>query len=93
MSPPRKPFANDSASKRNGLRTMSSRQRRKLRLRIWEEQRGVCNLCAEYVEFAECEIDHCIAVAHWPPDARKLCNHRSNLQMLCHPCNKKKGAR
>ena len=52
---------------------------------LYGKQRGYCNGCREHKNPDICDVDHIIAKSKGGTD------HVDNLQMLCHPCNMKKG--
>lgn len=63
-------------------------KRSKARRRAWlmEQQRGRCAYCRVQLVLTACHLDHIVPL--------KLggSNRRSNLQLLCAPCNLSKGA-
>lgn len=75
----------------SGLRHINSKQRRKLRQRIWQEQHGLCAMCSKPVEYEKCTIDHITPVALYDRSEHYLFNKRYNLRMTCARCNYKKG--
>jgi hypothetical protein len=52
---------------------------------LYKYQNGRCNYCGVKLEMAYLEIDH------KTPVARYGSNRFSNFQLLCGPCNKRKG--
>ena len=54
---------------------------------LFGKQDGKCNGCGLRMEFKLFEVDHII------PQDQNGSNHISNLQLLCGPCNRSKGAR
>ena len=54
---------------------------------LYGNQGGYCNGCKEHYEPNICEVDHIIAKSKGGTD------HIDNLQILCRPCNMKKGNR
>ena len=52
---------------------------------LYGRQGGYCNGCKEHYEPNICEVDHIIAKSKGGTD------HVDNLQILCRPCNMKKG--
>ena len=52
---------------------------------LYGNQEGYCNGCEKHYEPNICEVDHIIAKSKGGTD------HVDNLQMLCRPCNMKKG--
>ena len=52
---------------------------------LYGKQRGYCNGCKEHRNPNICEVDHIIAKSKGGTD------HVDNLQILCRPCNIKKG--
>ena len=54
---------------------------------LYGKQRGYCNGCKEHKNPDICEVDHIIAKSKGGTD------HVDNLQILCRPCNMKKGNR
>ena len=53
---------------------------------LYQEQNGACVYCRVSLEFGY-EVDHIVAVS------KGGANDRSNLQLLCGPCNRKKSNR
>ncbi len=62
-------------------------QRTAIKDRLYAEQRGKCVLCSRRFPKDIFEIDHIM------PVARGGGNDIRNLQILCPPCNRRKGAR
>ena len=52
---------------------------------LYGKQRGYCNGCGKHYEPNICEVDHIIA------NSKGGTGHVDNLQILCRPCNMKKG--
>ena len=57
------------------------------KIKQYEKQRGTCNKCNKKFEFSEMEADHIIP---WSKGGKTELN---NLQILCMPCNRKKGGK
>lgn len=51
---------------------------------LYKAQGGRCNYCGKKLELAYMDVDHKTPVGRGS-------NRNSNLQMLCAPCNKRKG--
>jgi len=65
-----------------GLRAFSDAQKEA----AYERQKGLCALCGKHFELCEMEGDH---VVPWSRGGKTV---PENLQMLCLPCNRRKGA-
>lgn len=68
--------------KRKGKRKKFSRTEEKV---IWDRYHHKCAICGRYTKFDDGEIDH------KKPLAKGGTNRPSNLQWLCHRCNRLKG--
>ena len=65
------------------IRAFSKRQKQ----RAYERQRGLCNRCGEQFGIEEMHGDH---IDPWADGGR---TDDENCQMLCAPCNRRKGAK
>ena len=55
--------------------------------KLYGQQGGICNGCAQKFDFKIFEVDHI------NPRSNNGTDHISNLQLLCPPCNRSKGGR
>lgn len=62
------------------IRAFSESQKR----RIYEYQKGICNMCHKHFEYEQMQGDHIIP---WSKGGKTI---DDNLQMLCEDCNRKK---
>ena len=58
----------------------------KLKEGLYRNQRGKCMYCGRNLDLADMHADHKIPIDHGGSNSEK------NLQMLCGPCNTRKGA-
>ena len=65
------------------LRTFSD----KVKLAVWQRQKGICSLCGKHFELEEMEGDH---ITPWREGGRTTID---NCQMLCRECNRRKGGK
>ena len=68
-------------------RTKRKRMARAVERAIYEKHKGKCAICGRKIEFSDGDIDH------KKPLAKGGSDRPSNLQWLCHRCNKLKGSR
>ncbi len=62
------------------IRTFTESQKR----RMYEYQKGICNMCHQHFEYEEMQEDH---ITPWSKGGKTV---DDNLQMLCEDCNRKK---
>ena len=65
------------------FRTFDKKQKRE----AYECQQGICTHCQQYFELEDMEADH---ITPWKEGGTTVAD---NCQMLCHTCNRIKGAR
>lgn len=67
--------------------SLTTSQRYKLKMRLFGEQIGKCKGCGQNKQYPELEMDHI------KPKALNGSDSEENFQLLCRPCNSKKGMR
>ena len=77
------PYLLDRDERHLKLRSFS----KKIKREVFEAQKGVCRHCGETFRFEEMEGDH---IDPWSEGGQTTAD---NCQMLCKPCNRRKGAR
>ena len=73
----------DNNEKHLGLRTFSEKDK----VAQFEKQKHTCNECKRIFKYEEMEGDH---IKPWSKGGK---TNKANLQMLCLPCNRQKGAK
>ena len=76
----------DEQNRRARIRAVGGKLSRGLAERLFQEQKGKCRSCSADLSLAF-ELDHIIPLALNGP------NMDENIQLLCPPCNRRKGAK